>query len=78
MGKQSADVFRERVRAIEARAAGSAEVTIWTPEQINQHLARIGPDKNWDKYYGKKDSQLAITAPRERLGGGYFKPGESW
>lgn len=77
MNKQSAARFRERVREIEARAAGNAHVTLWTPEQIDEHLARIGPDKNWDKFH-KPRRDLAITAQRQKLNGQYYKQGELW
>jgi len=79
MNKQSAAAFRARVREIESRAGGTADVTFWTPEQIEARLAEIGPDKNWEVFHKpKKSSEVAITAPRQKLNGSYYKPGESW
>ncbi|GEM_PF-5637290 len=75
----TADRYRGHVAEIQRRRAGEVEPVRWTPEQIEAHLAKIGPDKNWEAFHNpKKIRETAITAQRQKLNGTYFKPGEAW
>lgn len=76
--KLTSERFRKRVEKIQKEAAGKVPVLKWSQEEIDAHLANIGPDKNFDSYHKHKSAKTAITAPREKQNGHYFKPGEAW
>ena len=54
-------------------------ITQWTPEQIEAHLAEIGPDKGFEMH-ANRGKQTAVTAPQQRKEQNrrYYKKGGEW
>lgn len=64
----NADRLKKKMAQLERKEAGNADRVIWTPEQIEAHLAAIGPDKNFELFYEQK----------KRRNGKYYTTEEAW
>lgn len=76
-GEAPADRFRPKPAP--TRSQFPETVHHWSPEQVESHLAEIGPDKNFDAY-NRRGAKYEIAAPQLKRESGrrYHKKGGEW